>query len=69
MSFVAASGPHAGQVEIEGDLVIKRERSILLKAHGRTVWLPRSKITIEDGRGVRVTVWMPKWLAREVGFV
>ncbi len=25
MSFVAASGPHAGQVEIEGDLVIKRD--------------------------------------------
>lgn len=69
MAFIAATGPHAGQVEVEGDLVTMRERSVLLKAQGRVVWLPRSKITIEAALGARVTVWMPKWLAREIGFV
>lgn len=70
MPFIAASGPHVGKVEVVGDLVpTSNPKSVRLKLGNRSVWLPRSQISIEYGDGMRVTVFMPKWLARERGIV
>lgn len=71
MFVYAETGDHPkrGMVEFEADLVTAKPKAVRIKYRGTVQWLPRSRVTIEDGRGARVVVTMPKWLARARGYV
>ncbi len=37
--------------------------------NGKWIWLPKSQVEFERGRGASVVVTMPEWLAVDKGFV
>ena len=37
--------------------------------NGKPIWLPKSQVEIERGRGAMVTVTLPEWLARDKGLI
>ena len=52
---------HYIKVEYEG-LKHETERAYLLVIQGEDVWLPKSQVSLEEGK----TVAMPEWLARRI---
>jgi len=65
----AGDTAEAGKWEVVGQIVRETDKAILFTDGGEPQWLPRSRVTVEEGRGGVVSVFMPEWLAKEKGFV
>ena len=59
----------AGMVEMTGRIVRVRQKAIEFECGLGKAWLPTSKIKTEPNRDGTVTVALPKWLARDRGYV
>jgi hypothetical protein len=65
-----ADGLEAGKVEVAGVIVRETAKAILLDEGGREpVWLPKSKVRLQPHSTGLVSVFMPRWLAREKGII
>lgn len=53
------------QVEIAGDIRASTDKAIHFYDGTRTVWLPRSQVTIVDD----TTISLPEWLAKNNGLI
>ena len=61
----------AGMWERTGRVNMYTAKAVLFAdaVTGKSVWLPRAKIVVDDARDDQVTVCLPDWLARKVGLI
>jgi hypothetical protein len=63
-----SSGVKAGLWEVNGSVLRSTAKAIQFAGEGKSAWLPKSKIKIEERKDGSVDVAMPDWLAKEKGF-
>lgn len=72
MAFLHAAsgdGPRAGLVEVTGVVVGQTAKAIRFAGDGSDPqWLPKSKCKVENNADGTVSIYMPKWLAKEKGY-
>jgi hypothetical protein len=66
---IDSDSQYAGLYEICGTVIRTTTKAMLFSDGTHEGWLPLSKIKFEEGRGGVVTVFMPKWLAKEKKYI
>jgi len=56
-------------IDVEGEIVVKTKKAVLLKVKEEEIWLPLSQIKITKKSKTHMKLEMPAWLAEEKGLL